>query len=145
MHLRLQILAPDESLPSVSFRHTTLFDNAETFWQLLDHRCSTLPSSIVHFGVGLNDFPYQSFTPRAHQIGVIPRLPALRYLKFARVDLPQNTLRKCLNASKTITVLEIMFVRLPTCGALLDILAATPSLESMMLSEIYWKHATRRF
>jgi hypothetical protein len=40
---------------------------------------------------------------------------------------------------KSITVLNIMFVRIPTCGTLLDILAATPLLETATLSEIYWR------
>ena len=71
-------------------------------------------------------------------MNLILRFPTLRSLRMTGVNLGQNTLQRSLNGFKAITVLEIVFVRVPTCGYLLDILVATPLLESVMLTEIYW-------
>ena len=70
---------------------------------------------------------------------LISRFNARRSLKLTHIAFPQNTLQRCLKGFKTISVLEILFVRLPTCGSLFDMLAASRSLESVRLSEIYWK------
>ncbi|KIM88644.1 hypothetical protein PILCRDRAFT_813616, partial [Piloderma croceum F 1598] len=103
-------------------------------------RHSTLPSSIVHLQVGgrigsrNNDF-LQFWTP---PVNCIPHARALRSLTLI-CKLQHNTLPRSLDGFKTITVLNIVFVSIPTCGTLLAILAATPLLETATLSEIIWK------
>jgi hypothetical protein len=57
---------------------------------------------------------------------------------MTHLKLVQNALQKSLHGFKAITVLQIISVRLPTYGHLLDILVAIPLLESLALSEIQW-------
>jgi hypothetical protein len=44
-----------------------------------------------------------------------------------------------MDSFKTITVLNVVSVWIPTCATLLDILASTPLLETATLSEINWR------
>jgi hypothetical protein len=95
-------------------------------------RHSSLPSSIVHLKV-----EGRFWTP---PVNFIPHARALRSLTLT-CHLKHNTLPRSMDGFKSITVLNIMFVRIPTCGTLLDILTATPLLETVTLSEISWRCA----
>ena len=106
--------------------------NACTFRRLLCCRHSTLPSSILHLQVGLSRYPF--WTP---PVNFIPHLRALRSLTLI-CKLQHNTLPRSLDGFKTITILKLSCISIPTCGTLLRILAATPLLETVTLLDIKW-------
>jgi hypothetical protein len=71
-------------------------------------------------------------------VNFIPHLRALRSLTLI-CKLQHNTLPRSLDSFKTITVLKLSCVRIPTCGTLLRILAATPLLETVTLLKVDWR------
>ena len=120
------------------FRSITIRShNIGQFVQLMRCRYTTFPSYTVHLDIGVKNRSF--FTPRSSHISLILRLLPLCYLGMTHVNLDQNSLGRSLNDFKAITALEFTFVGLSTCGSLLDILVATPLLESVRLFEVYWK------
>jgi hypothetical protein len=135
--LRTCALVSKSWLPASRYHlsHSITVDlhNASTFRRLLCCRHSTLPSSIIHLQVGLSTHPF--WTP---PVNFIPHLHALRSLTLI-CKLQHNTLPRSLDGFKTITVLKLSCIRIPTCGTLLRILAATPLLETVTLLDINWR------
>jgi hypothetical protein len=112
---------------------------SEKFGQVVTHRFSTLPNYVIHFTLGDSiDAVGSYFTPKLKLIRLIPRLSQMKSLRICSVNVEACREWRTLGSFTNVTDLEISFVRMSTCGNLLDLLAAIPSLEKVFLGEIFW-------